>query len=161
VIAENDIDDVNWAGIDGHLPSNVKVIGNHVRSCRYGIGIDTGSGASANYTGHDIVISGNIIEGGIRPNTTPSGGINVGGSAFIQQQRVVVSGNILRGQGLVGNIYSGAIRAYFIDDLVIADNSISDFGGTAILIEGTIIGGVVTGCGRAGGLKPRLIATSR
>jgi hypothetical protein len=154
VIAENDIDDVNWAGIDGHLPSNVKVIGNHVRSCRYGIGIDTGSGDSQNYTGHDIAILGNIIEGGIRPNTTPSGGINVGGSSFMQQQRVVVSGNILRGQGLPGDPYSGAIRAYFIDDLVIADNSISDFGNAAIRIGGTINGGVVSGNAIGDGVPP-------
>ena len=145
LIADNVIKGIpTWTCIDGHAASNVRVIGNHMVSCRNPIDISSSSGSASHITGFNLVIKGNIIEGGFKPNATVSAGINVGGTPTMQQNNVVITGNIVEGQGVAGNSNSGAIKAASVTTLVISNNTISNWGGSAINLTGTMHGASVT-----------------
>jgi len=147
-VAGNHVEDIDWEGIDTHGGYELIVTGNVVYATKNGIAVTGSSGDAANYAGWSNVVSDNIVDGRNSDGTTSGRentgyGININGASTVTQSRVTCSGNIVIYKGLGSNANAGAIQAVSATDVVISNNIIDQWQGSAILV--TLAGGVVDG----------------
>lgn len=144
-VSGNHIEDINWEGIDTHGGYEIRVIGNAIYDTYGGIAVTGSSGDAINYAGWSNVVANNVVDGR-NSNGTVSGrentnyGININGAATVTQKRVTCTGNIVLYKGIGSNVSSGAIQAALAQEVVIADNCIDEWQGSAVLL--TNAGGV-------------------
>lgn len=145
-ITFNWVEDINWEGIDTHGCYEVRVNNNAVYNTERGIAITGSSGDALAFAGYTNSVIGNVIDGR-KSDGTASGrenlnyGININGATTTTQNRVNVIGNILVCKGLGSNPNSGVIQAVRSTNIVIGNNIIDQWQGTAILV--TLAGGTI------------------
>lgn len=147
-VADNHVEDIDWEGIDTHGGYDLVITGNAVYATKNGIAVTGSSGDALNYAGWSNVVSDNIVDGRNSDGTTSGRentgiGININGASTVTQSRVTCSGNIVLYKGLGSNANAGAIQAVSATDVVISNNIIDQWQGSAILV--TLAGGVVDG----------------
>lgn len=144
-VAGNHIEDINWEGIDTHGGYEIRVIGNVVYNTYGGIAVTGSSGDAIDYAGWSNVVSNNVVDARNSDGTTSGRentnyGININGAATVTQKRVTCTGNVVLYKGIGSNANSGAIQAALVEEVVIADNCIDEWQGSAVLL--TNAGGV-------------------
>lgn len=138
-VAGNHVEDIDWEGIDTHGGYEIRVIGNVVYATQRGIAVTGSSGDAINYAGWSNVVADNVVDARNSDGTT-SGfenvgyGINLNGAATVTQKRVTCTGNVVLYKGVGSNANSGAIQAVSAQEVVIADNSIDQWQGSAVLL---------------------------
>ncbi len=146
-VAGNTIEGVDWEGIDAHGCYETRVVGNAVYATQRGIAITGSSGDAINYAGWSNVVADNVIDARNSDGTT-SGfenvgyGININGASVVTQKRVTCTGNVVLYKGVGSNSDSGAIQATLAEEIVISDNCIDEWQGSAVLL--TAAGGVAS-----------------
>jgi hypothetical protein len=155
-ITGNELQNIAWEGIDAHGAYEVIVSNNKVYNTKFGIAISSSSGVSLNYAGWQNIISNNVVDSRKKDGTTgdymyDGYGININGfsTANVQnQQKVIVSGNIIFGKGVLNSTNSGSIQAEGVDHAIISNNCIDAWAGvgidlaaqTTIIVEGNMFG---------------------
>lgn len=141
-ITGNELQNINWEGIDAHGAYEVIVNNNKVYNTQKGIAISSSSGNSNNYAGWQNIISNNVIDARKKDGTTgdymyAGYGININGysSANVQnQEKVIVSENIIFGKGILNDTNTGSIQAEGVFDALISNNIIDAWAGVGILL---------------------------
>jgi hypothetical protein len=137
VIDSNHVEDLAWAPIDAHGGYEITVSNNHCYATTRGIEVASSSGDAIAYAGWDNKVIGNTVDASNfdgtdsgRRNAGP--GILVNGGSTLKQLGVVVSNNILRYKGLLGSTTSGALSAQATIGVILSNNNIDLWGGSAI-----------------------------
>ena len=141
-ITGNELQNIDWEGIDAHGAYEVIVTNNKVYNTKFGIAISSSSGASLNYAGWQNIISNNVVDARKKDGTTgdymyDGYGININGfsNANVQnQEKVIVSGNIIFGKGVLNDTNTGSIQAEGVFDALISNNIIDAWAGVGILL---------------------------
>jgi hypothetical protein len=141
-VAGNYIEDINWEGIDTHGGYELRVVGNVVYDTYGGIAVTGSSGDAINYAGWSNVVANNVVDarhsdGTVSGRENTNYGININGAATVTQKRVTCTGNIVLYKGIGSNANSGAIQAALAEEIVIADNCIDQWQGSAVLLTNT------------------------
>ena len=155
-ITGNELQNIAWEGIDAHGAYEVIVSNNKLYNTRSGIAVSSSSGAANNYAGWQNIISNNVVDARNKDGTFgdymhQSYGININGysTANIQNQdKVIVSGNIIFGKGEVSSTNGGSIQAEGVFNALISNNCIDSWAGVGIAlgnqttatVEGNIFG---------------------
>ena len=134
LVSGNVVTDVpTWEGIDTHAGQRIRIIGNTVLRCFYGIAVVSGSNASneAAYAPIDCVVAHNTIASGVSDGSRSSG-IQFTGALFSGTVREYATGavmsNVIVGHGndATGTAYFGAIRCHSTRGLVVQGNVIRE-----------------------------------
>jgi hypothetical protein len=141
-ITGNELQNIDWEGIDAHGGYELIVSNNKVYNTKLGIAVSSSSGASLNYAGGQNIISGNVVDARKKDGTTgdymyEGYGININGysDANVQNQdKVVVTGNIIFGKGVLNSTNSACIQAEGVFNAVISDNIIDAWAGVGVLL---------------------------
>lgn len=141
-ITGNELQNIAWEAIDAHGAYEVIVTNNKIYNTQKGIAISSSSGASNNYAGWQNIISNNVVDARKKDGTTgdymyAGYGININGysNANVQnQEKVIVSENIIFGKGVVNSTNTGSIQAEGVFDTLISNNIIDAWAGVGILL---------------------------
>jgi hypothetical protein len=138
-VAGNHIEDIDWEGIDTHGGYEIRVIGNVVYNTYGGIAVTGSSGDAIDYAGWSNVVADNVVDARNSDGTTSGRentnyGININGAATVTQKRVTCTGNVVLYKGIGSNANSGAIQAVDAEEVVISDNCIDEWQGSAVLL---------------------------
>ena len=155
-VTGNEIQNIAWEGIDAHGGYELIVNDNKIYNTQKGIAISSSSGDSSNYAGWQNIISNNIVDARKKDGTTGDYmhlgyGINTNGFSTLNvqnQDKVIVSGNIIFGKGIVDSTNGGSIQAEGVYNAIISNNCIDSWAGVGIvlgnettaLVEGNIFG---------------------
>lgn len=148
LVSGNHVENINWDGIDCHGGYEVRIVNNAVYATQRGIAITGSSGDAVAYAGYSNSVIGNTVDGRNADGTT-SGyenvgyAINVNGATTTTLNRILVMGNTVIYKGLGSNAAAGVIQAVRATNVVIANNIIDQWQGSAILV--TLGGGSVVG----------------
>lgn len=138
-VAFNEVEDVNWEGIDCHGGYEIQIVHNRVFNTKFGISCPSGSGSAASFAGYNNVVAFNVVDArtssGTRSGRENVGyGINVSGGASTQtrHQNIRVVGNTLINKGVVADNASAAILAQFTRGLLVDGNVVQKWGGVGV-----------------------------
>lgn len=146
LVSGNHVENINWEGIDCHGGYEVRIVNNAVYATQRGIAITGSSGDAVAYAGYSNSVIGNTVDGRNADGTT-SGyenvgyAINVNGATTTTLNRIAVMGNTVIYKGLGSNASAGVIQAVRATNVVISNNIIDQWQGSAILV--TLAGGSV------------------
>lgn len=143
----NTVTDVpTWEGIDTHAGQRLRIIGNTVLRCNYGIAIVGGNGTDGNpaYAPLDVVVENNTIASGVTDGSKLAG-IQFAGATFggnpQEYARGVIRGNTVTGHGndASGTGYQGAIRCHTTRGLSVVNNLVMEpaVAGINLLVNNT------------------------
>ena len=138
----NFLNDINWEPIDTHGGWNILVAHNQVFNSYGGIAITSSSGDALGYTGGDISVIHNLVDGR-NPDGSASGrenlnyGINISGGTNRKGVNMNASHNIIIAKGDFKNTNSGAIQAQSNEDATCIGNVIRLYGGNGINFNAT------------------------
>lgn len=131
------VEDVGWEGIETHGADGMRIIGNRVRRCLFGIAAvpcpDTDTVTDV-YSPNNMQIVGNLVDGEVTDGTRNAGITVVGADQTGQNDQYatgcVIANNVIRrmgsgaasGLGTDPNIVGGGIRLYWTRGAVISNN---------------------------------------
>ncbi len=95
----------------------------------------TGYTKGAGYSGYRNTISFNEADASTYANTSISTGVRTNGGAIQVSEEYVVVGNILVGFGVPSDAGSGAIIGVYLQNAVISDNVILDWGTSGVYLD--------------------------
>lgn len=138
----NELQNIAWEGIDAHGGYEIIVSDNKIYNTKSGIAVSSSSGGSNNYAGGQNIISNNVIDARKKDGTTgdymyQSYGINVNGFSTLNvqnQDKVIVSENIIFGKGELNSINGGSIQAEGVFHAIISNNIIDAWAGVGIIL---------------------------
>lgn len=141
-VTGNEIQNIAWEGIDAHGGYEIIVSENKVYNTKNGIAVASSSGDSLNYAGWQNIVSNNIVDARKKDGTTGDYmhlgyGININGysDANVQNQdKVIVSGNIVFGKGIVNSTNGGSIQAEGVYNAIISNNCVDSWAGVGIIL---------------------------
>jgi hypothetical protein len=143
-ISENTVDGVPiWEGIDTHGGQGLKVLGNTILNCLYGINMTICPFGAAFLAPIDCVIDGNFVDSTVT-NGSRSFGISFGGDAT-EYATGIVSNNIVVGCGDVTNSWSGGITLSYSRGLTVTGNRMRDCSPNGIAVIHDNLGASVMG----------------
>lgn len=138
-VAFNEIEDVNWEGIDCHGAYEVQIVHNRVFNTKYGISCPGGSGSASSFAGYNNIVAFNVVDGrksdgSVSGRENTGYGINVGGglSTTTRHQNIRVIGNTLINKGPVADNASAVILAEYTRGLLVDGNILQKWGGVGI-----------------------------
>lgn len=133
------VEDVGWEGIETHGADGMRIIGNRVRRCLFGIAAvpcpDTDTVTDV-YSPNNMIIANNYIDGEVTDGSRNAGITVVGadqtGASDQYATGCMIAGNVIRrmgagaasGLGTDPNVIGGGIRIYFTRGAVVANNCI-------------------------------------
>lgn len=115
-----------WEGIDFHGGNHVKIINNTVKGCACGVAC----AGTSTYTGSDILIANNDLEGAISTENPSAASWAI---ALSYAENIRVIGNTAHGfsKGTQGPSTSAFIYISTCEDIIIADNEFYDCGNSS------------------------------
>lgn len=140
IISDNEVSGVDWTAIDNHGGYQINIHNNSTWGAKIGISLGKSSGDAAAYAGWDNSVTGNIInsnnqdgslsgfENGVYP------GLACGGGSTVNQQRLIIANNIVRGYGAASNTGGTCVETNLCDDVKISNNLIENWNGVAVYV---------------------------
>lgn len=154
------VEDVGWEGIETHGADGMRIIGNRVRRCLFGIAAvpcpDTDTVTDV-YSPNNMEIIGNFIDGEVTDGTRNAGITVVGADQTGQSDQYatgcVIANNVIRrmgsgaasGLGTDPNVIGGGIRIYWTRGAIVANNSIIEPSHYGIVLYQNNDGAVIQG----------------
>lgn len=146
VVFDNEVEDIDWEGIDMHGGYENHVIHNRVYDTRMGISCGSGSGAASRYAGFGNVVAFNLIDGrtssALPGATSRTGrrtnnhyGINANGGALVRNDNVKIICNTLIQKGRPGDASIGAIQLSYCTNAQVFGNTLQQWGGVGIKFD--------------------------
>ena len=127
-----------WEGIDTHAGQRLRIIGNTVLRCNYGIAIVGGNGTDGTpaYAPIDVLVANNTVHSGVSDGSRLAGiqfaGATSGGTAREYARGAVIGNTVINhGNDAGGSSYQGAIRCHTSRGLAVSNN---------LIIEPAVVG---------------------
>ncbi len=125
-----------WEGIDSHGVENCVISNNYIKNCKVGIMLGLVAGYWSNPVLKNCVISNNIIIRGTGEDN--QAGILVAGefdsSHLYMADHIIISNNEISGFGGSASSTIGSITLYNAKNIMVENNSIDDFAQSAITL---------------------------
>jgi len=154
------VEDVGWEAIETHGGDGMRIIGNRVRRCLYGIAAvpcpDTDTVTDV-YSPNNMIIANNYIDSEVTDGSKNAGITVVGADQTGQNDQYasgcMIAGNVIKrmgsgaasGLGTDPNVIGGGIRIYWTRGAVIANNAIIEPSHYGIVLYQNNTGTIVQG----------------